>query len=586
MSGFAIFFSRRGAPDRAVIAAAAGAFSPWPEPNPRRWRQGPDGDRREASGGGEAVVLAAEDLTADLPGGGLLVADARLDGVASGKGATRRLAALWRPEGGRSEGALPALGGEFAVAVLDRRRLLIQRDLFGVRPLYFMEKGDEVWVSTLPAVLLAAARAIGERRLCETTVLDHLLFSRSLEPESTVWQGLKRLPPASRRWWSPGGSAQEIYDRLEAPAPLQLGTEELVQSIRSALDTAVLDRLDDDGRANLWMSGGLDSTSVAASCAAVGAQVVAHTVSYERLIDDREGEMAALAARHLALEHHRHAVDDFRLFERWRDLPPSPLPSEPELDAMYLKIDRLALDHAGVALTGLGADPLLLPERRWPNSVGAWLAWWRAYLLVGQRPPLGVASRWARWRQSRAELPPLPAWLNQDFAARTAARQRQDELPRVVPPRAGHRAEALAHTLDASWADLFEKLDAGVRGVAIVRRHPFFDRRLVELLLALPSLPWSLDKWALRQSQRGRLPEVVRRRAKTPLAGDPWPGVAEPLDLLWREFRATAPVIESILQVDWIERVLREQPSDRRRWALCGRALSFACWLAIVERGR
>ena len=52
-------------------------------------------------------------------------------------------------------------------------------------------------------------------------------------------------------------------------------------------------------------------------------------------------------------------------------------------------------------------------------------------------------------------------------------------------------------------------------------RYPFLDLRIVEYLLALPPFPWFFEKALLREAMIGRLPESVRRRPKTPLAGDP-----------------------------------------------------------------
>ena len=66
-----------------------------------------------------------------------------------------------------------------------------------------------------------------------------------------------------------------------------------------------------------------------------------------------------------------------------------------------------------------------------------------------------------------------------------------------------------------------EASDPGVTGIPIEARYPFLDVRLVSYLLAIPPLPWCIDKQILRDAMRGTLPETIRLRPKAPLAGDP-----------------------------------------------------------------
>ena len=215
---------------------------------------------------------------------------------------------------------------------------------------------------------------------------------------------------------------------------------------------------------------------------------------------------------------------------------------------------------------------------------------WRTWRLTGRRPPLGSAALWRRLRPAGEAT--APAWLAPELAAdrRLLARQRQRAAagadvgaPRP-PASAPLRPEAWSHTFDDGWADVFERLDAGVRGVPVVRRHPFFDRRLVALLLGLESLPWCVDKLALRRAARHRLPPEVWRRPKTPLVAEPWPGTAEPLQDLWRSCLEAAPDLDDYLDRRVIDRLLREE-DERRQWRQLAPALGFACWRARFIQG-
>jgi asparagine synthase (glutamine-hydrolysing) len=115
-----------------------------------------------------------------------------------------------------------------------------------------------------------------------------------------------------------------------------------------------------------------------------------------------------------------------------------------------------------------------------------------------------------------------PRWLVPEFARRLNLKDRArewSELPAARPhpvlPKA-HASLSLPH-----WSAMFEHENAGVTGCPVEVRHPFLDLRVVNFLLALPPFPLFFEKQLLREVVAGRLPEKVRIRRKTPLAGSP-----------------------------------------------------------------
>ena len=68
---------------------------------------------------------------------------------------------------------------------------------------------------------------------------------------------------------------------------------------------------------------------------------------------------------------------------------------------------------------------------------------------------------------------------------------------------------------------MFELENPGVTRCPVEVRHPFLDLRIVNFMLALPPFPLFFEKKLLREAVAGRLPESVRTRRKTPLAGSP-----------------------------------------------------------------
>jgi len=83
------------------------------------------------------------------------------------------------------------------------------------------------------------------------------------------------------------------------------------------------------------------------------------------------------------------------------------------------------------------------------------------------------------------------------------------------------------------WASLFEAFDSGTTHIPIAVGHPFFDLRLVNFLLALPTVPWCCDKELLRRAARKVLPEAVRLRRKSPLPAEPLPALLRRPESAW-----------------------------------------------------
>ena len=87
------------------------------------------------------------------------------------------------------------------------------------------------------------------------------------------------------------------------------------------------------------------------------------------------------------------------------------------------------------------------------------------------------------------------------------------------------------------WQNLFEECEAGITGVPVEVRHPFFDIRVIKFLLTLPRLPSCCDKQLLREATRGVLPECVRLRPKSPLPADPMITVLQLSESAWVHLR-------------------------------------------------
>jgi asparagine synthase (glutamine-hydrolysing) len=144
-------------------------------------------------------------------------------------------------------------------------------------------------------------------------------------------------------------------------------------------------------------------------------------------------------------------------------------------------------------------------------------------LMMHRRVPLwssirqiaGARRHRKRWRQV------FPAWLNEEFAARCACRERWDARQR--PSASAHpvRPEGYDGFSAARWQPLFDDCDINGALSHAEIRHPFLDLRLLRYMLALPAMPWCRNKLIIRRSMRTALPRDVLHRKKAPVQGSP-----------------------------------------------------------------
>jgi asparagine synthase (glutamine-hydrolysing) len=434
------------------------------------------------------------------------------------------------------EMCLEHLLGDFTFAIWDgpRRRLFCARDQMGVKPFLYARLGPLfIFSNTLECIRRHPSIS---SRLNDLGIADFLLFDMIQDPAATAFADIQRLPPAHfllceqdrfsiRRYWTPSVTAPVHYRR---PA-------DYVEHFCELLDTAVADRLRTKS-ACVFMSGGLDSPTVAASAKRVsalnsGCSIWAYTQVFDSLIPHEERRYAGLVAQALKIPIEYRADDGLRLFqfaERPEYLSPEPVHNAwPDVATDQLRRVQTA---SPVVLTGFGADPLLsgritvhfrelLRQRRFVRALGDATG----YLTAERRlSRLYLRTRWRiLFASKEASSGFFPPWLNPDFAKSLGLHHRWEALTEASTTADAFRPEAYEVTFSPLWPDLFNALDAGVTRVPVEVRHPFFDLRLVNYLLALPRLPWCCDKHLLREAARGVLPDAVRLRRKAPLPAEP-----------------------------------------------------------------
>ena len=431
------------------------------------------------------------------------------------------------------EACVDHLLGDFAFAIWDARnqQLFCTRDHFGVKPFYYVQLGTEFIFSSSPNCLLTH-RAVSDR-LNEQAIGDFLLFEMNLEPATSCFADIQRLPPAHKLKLSAAGLTTSRYWSLPAEEPVHYQKrQDYVDHFQEVMQAAVSDRMQTDSVA-LLLSGGMDSSSVAATArTSSSCSLKAFTYVYDRLMPDRERYYAGLVAGSLDLPIAYTASDDYPLY-RWpaqSAYRPFELIHEP-LRALFCDFTRSISQHSRVALTGDGGDALLYPEDNFPRKVLSSFAFGSlisdvafSYRSYGRLPRMGFRSRLKNFGSGANVVQEnylYPGWLEQNFEERCHLKDRWQEQAQSSGGSNLLRRRAYESLGSVMWPVLFADYDPEVTGTPVEFRYPFFDIRVVNFLLTLPSLPWCFNKGLLRIATQGQLPEEIRKRLKTQIIEDP-----------------------------------------------------------------
>jgi asparagine synthase (glutamine-hydrolysing) len=477
---------------------------------------------------------------ASLGGRSWIVGRIRLDG----RQALQAL--LAQPSGGDSQGGSDAalclqayaawgadfvdhLAGDFCFVLWDqpRQRLIAVRDQLGVRALFEAGAGGALYISDSLDWIVSAA-PIG-RDLDEQWIADFLGAGFCLDVERTVWRRIRRLAPAHMLTASDAGVSRRRYWRLEIGEPIYWrDRRQYGERFRELLSMAIADRLP-AGRVGISMSGGLDSTTLAAVAVDIlgdRSRVAADCLHFEWLMADQEKHFAALAASHLGIGLTLSARDDLVYDPDWRSSPTRS--AEPSIATLSARPDcRMAIEQASRArvwLFGEGPDNALMFEQR---AYFSWLLARRDWRRLGEAGVLYLRAKGLDgWGQTlrrylgraaaEEETEPLPSWL----VDRVGVEERL--LLADAPDAHPWHPRALGSFNHPIWSSFFAGFDSDETLAPIVWRHPYLDLRVLQFMLSVPPVPWARRKLLLREAMRGRLPEAVLARNKTPLAQSPF----------------------------------------------------------------
>ncbi|MGH3008080.1 MAG: asparagine synthase (glutamine-hydrolyzing) [Gaiellaceae bacterium] len=415
------------------------------------------------------------------------------------------------------------LRGMFAIAIWDasRRRLVLARDRYGIKPLYYRHVGGELrFASELRAL---------PRGEIDLDALEAFLAFNSIPAPYSIFREIRKLPAGHVLVWENGEISIERYARPGPAAADELrdGDEaELVEELRARLRDSVRAHLLSDVPVGVLLSGGVDSAALAALAAQETSEPV-HTFTIgfaERSFDERAD--ARLVAERYATEHHELLVrpEPELLLCALADTFDEPFADSSALPT-YL-VSQLAAEHVKVALSGEGGDELfggyytysadLVADRLAPLA--------RVARPLVEALPSSARKASLDYRAKRfvraAHLPPLErhhGW-KEIFSpdARAELRGGADGFDPVDVYRARYAETAgapeLARLQDVDFGvylvdDLLVKTDRASMAHSLEARVPFLDPLVTNLAFALPT----------RLKVRGLAKKVLLRKAVEPL---------------------------------------------------------------------
>ncbi len=511
---------------------------------------------------------------------------------------------------------LEHVNGMFAFALWDerRQRLLLARDRMGEKPLYFTELDDRTFVFASELKALLKHPRI-ERRLDLRALRKYLTYEFVPSPYSMI-AGVRKLPPAHRLIWDRSGWRTERYWKLSySGAKLKIGARDAAEEVRVRLGESVRQRLISDVPLGVLLSGGVDSSSIAAlACEVAGARIKTFSIGFDERSFD-ESSYAREVASHLGTEHHEHCFTERDMLSIVPEIPR--LLDEPLGDASLIPtflLSRYTREQVKVALGGDGGDELFAgyptyTAHRLAEFYGALPRAVRERVIEPSvaRLPVSIANLSFDYRARRfVQSAVMPAgmrhtlWmgsfdpqqvrrlLDADVIAAFSEDEVYEEVLGLDNDR-GTNGESLIESmmrLDATHylsECVLVKVDRASMAASLEVRAPFLDHTLIEYLTRLPldlKLRGLTTKYVLRKAMEGRLPQRIRTRSKKGF-GMP---VAKWLkgdlkELVHDTFSASRLRQQGLFRIDYVNQLLADHESgksDNRKliWTL----LMFQLW--------
>ncbi|MEI8108236.1 MAG: asparagine synthase (glutamine-hydrolyzing) [Verrucomicrobiota bacterium] len=500
------------------------------------------------------------------------------------------------------EALFARLRGMFAIAIWDQRerRLIFARDAFGKKPFFYYAQGSTMIFGSelvvfrqLPALTL---------RLSSAAFRAYMEFGYLSAPQ-TIFEQIEQLPPGHYGTWDERGiRLQRFFFVPESPpaSPADSSVEGATEALEKSLRQAVTSRLVSDVPLGCFLSGGVDSSLIAALAQEANpSRLKTYTVGFTGSAQS-EATAAAAVAAHLGTDHHSIAVDGQSLITDFHPILASA--SEPLGDDSFLPsyvISRETKREVTVALSGDGGDELFCGYQKYHQFAGA--RRWQGRIPAPGLALLGMLGRLPLGDRRKKSLSALSTGTALGLARWLSTLWKKEELGSLLaetfPPSAG------GDFFDATWnryrayseverlmltdvetymvGDILTKVDRASMAAGLEVRSPFLDQQFFEDTLAyrVRALPGG-GKAILRRILDKHLPRALYDRPKQGfgLPIEEWyRGPLRPLLLEYTQPERIAR--RGLLNPVVLQRVVDDHLSGRRNFARKLHAIvAFEVW--------
>ena len=435
--------------------------------------------------------------------------------------------------------------GMFAFALWDEsnQRCLLARDRLGKKPLvYSIVDGQLVFASELKALLQHPL--VGNEPDYEA--IHHYLSYLCVPAPWTAFSEVKKLPPAHFLIYEKGDVTLERYWQLDFTKKRPIQKAEAIQEINRLLDESVKLRLRSDVPLGIFLSGGMDSSTIVAVASRLSSQrLKTFSIGFENT-EFNELPYARAVARHFHTEHYEEIVrpDAITVIPHLVELYGEPFADSSALPTYYLA--KMTKQTVSVALNGDGGDEAFggyyrylamrladfycrfprwfqdgfvkpashFYSEKWPG--GNRRLSLKRFLIVADQPR---ASRWGRWigifsdQIKRTLYTPT---MNQRTKNINSIDLLLDHFT-TVTELDGVDAGMAVDTVFSLPNDLLVKMDIATMAHGLEARSPFLDHILIEFMASLPATMKVRGlnlKYLLKTIQRKTLPSVNLKRQK------------------------------------------------------------------------
>jgi asparagine synthase (glutamine-hydrolysing) len=436
------------------------------------------------------------------------------------------------------------LRGMFAIAlwIESTGRLILARDRLGIKPLYIARRGEDIFFGSELKAILAHPEI--ERHL-SLPGLDCYLSLNYVPCPWTLVDGIEKVPPGHWLQWKAGKVSSEAYWRVPFGGPRGADPEPAKEELDGLLRESVREHLLSDVPLGIWLSGGMDSSTILHYAAqASSSRLKTLSISFRGRTFDETPYIREVAAQYgtdheqFDLNPQENLAATIEEFAYYND--------EPTADAGALPLwflSKLTKTKVTVALSGEGGDELFggyltyradhlarFTRRMPPPLIRAALAGLRYWPVSDDK----ISFEYKLKRFLEGCLMPeeqAHVYWNGTFSEAQKASLTESALPRALNQTLGDLRDKLQGGGDLRpylWFDqkyylpddILMKVDRMSMAHAVEARPPFLDHRIVEFAASLPSslkVHGARQKVLLKELMKDKLPAAVLRRKKTGL---------------------------------------------------------------------